>query len=182
MLRRLTVLAVPVALVAVVLVATGLPSGAKGSRNVRADLLGYEEVPAVSTVAGGSFNASFGPGDESIDWTMSYDGLEDDSTQAHIHFGAARTSGGISVWLCSNLASPPTPAGTQPCATRSGTVSGTITAADVVGPTGQGITTGEMSELVAAIRSGNAYANVHSKKFPGGEIRGQITVGGGHQG
>lgn len=174
--RRLTVLAVPVALVAVVLVTTVLPSGARGSRNLRAELFGYEEVPAVSSAAGGSFRASFGPGDQSIDWTMSYDGLEAGSTQAHIHFGASRTSGGISVWLCSNLASPPTPAGVQPCATTSGTVSGSITAASVVGPTGQGIGAGELSELVAAIRSGMAYANVHSAKFPGGEIRGQINV------
>ncbi len=181
MLRRLTIVAVPAVLVAVVLMATGVPSGAKGSRNLRAELLGYEEVPAVSSAAGGSFNASFGPDDTTIDWSMSYDGLEDDSTQAHIHFGAYRTSGGISVWLCSNLASPPTPAGVQPCATRSGTVSGTITAASVVGPAGQGIGAGELAELVAAIRSGNAYANLHSKKFPGGEIRGQITVGGGHR-
>jgi hypothetical protein len=54
-------------------------------------------------------------------------------------------------------------------------VTGRITAADVVGPTGQGIAPGELDELIIAIRSGVAYANVHSSKFPMGEIRGQIN-------
>lgn len=184
--RRLTMVAVPVVLAAVAMVATGMPSGAGGSRNLRASLSGYEEVPAVSTAAGGAFRARFNEGDQSIAWSLSYEGLEAPSTQAHIHFGAPRTAGGVTVWLCSNLASPPTPAGVQPCATPSGTVSGTIHAADVVGPTGQGIAPGEYAELAAAIRSGMTYANVHSTKFPGGEIRGQIGGGwsgdkGGHE-
>jgi hypothetical protein len=56
----------------------------------------------------------------------------------------------------------------------SGDVMGTITAAQVVGPAGQGIAAGEFEELVRAIKTGVTYANVHSTKFPGGEIRGQI--------
>ncbi len=31
------------------------------------------------------------------------------------------------------------------------------------------------SEALAAIRAGKAYANVHSTKWPGGEIRGQLN-------
>jgi hypothetical protein len=47
---------------------------------------------------------------------------------------------------------------------------GVITDANVVGPlAGQGV-----AALVAAIRVGNAYANVHTVQFPPGEIRGQI--------
>lgn len=175
--RRLTILAVPVVLATAVLVATSLPSGAGGSRNLRASLTGYEETPAVSTVADGSFRARFDEDDASIKWTLTYEGLEATTTQAHIHFGAPRTAGGVTVFLCSNLGNGP--AGTPACDSPSGTVSGTITAADVLGPTGQGITTGEYGELVAAIRSGMTYANVHSTKFPGGEIRGQIRDGGG---
>ena len=175
--RRLTILAVPVVLAAVVLVATGLPSGAGGSQNLRASLTGYEEVPAVSTVADGSFHARFDEGDASIKWTLTYEGLEAPTTQAHIHFGAPRTAGGITVFLCSNLGNGP--AGTPACGSPSGTVSGTITAADVIGPAGQGLAAGDYDELVAAIRSGMAYANVHSTKFPGGEIRGQLRDGGG---
>jgi hypothetical protein len=39
----------------------------------------------------------------------------------------------------------------------------------------QGIAAGEFGELVAALRAGRAYANVHTTKFPPGEIRGQIN-------
>jgi hypothetical protein len=54
-------------------------------------------------------------------------------------------------------------------------VTGTIVPTDVIGPVGQGIAAGEFDELVAAMRAGRAYANVHSTKFPGGEVRGQIN-------
>jgi len=53
-------------------------------------------------------------------------------------------------------------------------VTGTLTAASVVGPTAQGIAAGEFAEVVQAIRNGAAYANVHSQAFPGGEIRDQV--------
>jgi hypothetical protein len=45
----------------------------------------------------------------------------------------------------------------------------------VIGPSVQGITAGEFDEILAAIRAGKAYANVHSTTWPGGEIRGQLN-------
>ena len=93
-------------------------------------------------------------------------------TQAHIHFAQKSVNGAISVFLCSNLGNGP--AGTQACP-PSGTISGTIVAANVTaGAAAQGIAAGELAELLAAIRAGKTYANVHSTKFPGGEIRDQI--------
>ena len=56
-------------------------------------------------------------------------------------------------------------------------MSGTITPADVIGPAPQGIAATEYDELLAAIRSGTAYVNVHSATYPGGEIRAQIENG-----
>ena len=93
-------------------------------------------------------------------------------TQSHIHFGQKSVTGGVSVFFCSNLGNGP--AGTQACPPGPATVSGHVTAANVIGPAGQGIAAGEWSELVAAICAGVTYVNVHSTTYPGGEIRGQL--------
>ena len=48
--------------------------------------------------------------------------------------------------------------------------------ASVVGPTAQDISSGQFEALIRAMRAGVTYANVHSTKFPNGEMRGQIKV------
>ncbi|MFN3565295.1 MAG: CHRD domain-containing protein, partial [Burkholderiaceae bacterium] len=64
------------------------------------------------------------------------------------------------------------------CPVPGGSVSGVLTASSVVGPGGQLIAAGELAELIAAIRAGVTYVNVHSTAasggVPAGEIRGQI--------
>ena len=135
-------------------------------------LVGLQEVPPISTVGVGTFRVRM-VSDDAFRFRLTYNRLESPVTQAHIHFAQRRVAGGISVFLCSNLPSPPP--GTAACpGTTSGVVTGTITADDVVGPVPQGITAGEFDELVRAIRVGATYANVHTSTFPGGEIRGQI--------
>lgn len=142
--------------------------------SVDATLSGFNEVPAVSTTASGSFDAEISEDGDSVTFTLEYEDLEASPTQAHIHFGQPGVNGGVSVWLCSNLPSPPTPAGVQPCPAAPATVTGTIEAHHVVGPTAQGIDPGELAELVRALENEVTYANVHTTKFPGGEIRGDI--------
>jgi hypothetical protein len=158
-----------------VIVLLGLASYAVaggGKHHVKAGTLtGYEENPDVSTVAKGTLELRIDDNAQTIMYELSYSGLEGTVQQAHIHFGKRAINGGIAVFLCSNLPDPP--AGTPACP-QSGEVGGVLEAADVIGPAGQGIEPGAFGELVAAIRAGHTYANVHSMKWPGGEIRAQI--------
>lgn len=151
--------------------------------DIKATLRGFEEPPAVSTVATGKFRGEIEG--NSIEYKLSYSGLEAPVRQAHIHLGQMDVNGGIVVFLCQTTAFPD-PTGLAPTCPQSGTVEGTLTAANVIGAAGnppvgafaQGIAAGEFDELVRAIRKGVTYANVHSNKFPGGEIRGQIRAEG----
>ena len=163
----------PLAVLLTLLVATGSASAAEV--HLATTLRGFEEVPVVSSAAGGTFTATLSADRSNIEYEVNYT-LSGHITQAHIHIGQKDVNGGIMIWLCSNLGSPPTPPGTQPCADSPGTIHGTITAANVVGPAGQGISPGEFFEAQRAILRGVAYANVHSDLFPGGEIRGQIVI------
>jgi hypothetical protein len=146
-----------------------------GSRNVREHLTGYQETPlTLSTTGFGDFRAKVR--DNEIKYHLSYGQLEGNVTQAHIHLGREAITGGVSAFLCSNLGNGP--AGTPACpGTTAGSVEGTIEPADVIGPSGQGINPGEYAELLRAIRAGATYANVHSSKYPGGEIRAQLERG-----
>jgi CHRD domain len=143
--------------------------------NVRAreTLSGYEEVPALSTPGVGEFKIDLNRAGDALDYTLTFSGLETDATQAHIHFENRTNNGNIVVFLCTNLGNGP--AGTQACPAAGGTITGTITAANVgAGAAGQGIAAGEFEEFVQALRSGATYVNVHSVGRPGGEIRAQL--------
>jgi hypothetical protein len=156
--------------------AVGVAVATGGGKDIRERLTGYEETPqALSTPANGEFKARLSRFNETLRYRLSYRGFETDVTQAHIHFGARATSGGISVWLCGNPSATITPPeGTPACPLREGEVTGVLEPEDVVGPSGQGIAPGEWDELVDAIRAGVTYANVHSMARPPGEIRAQL--------
>ena len=150
-----------------------------GFKNIDEFLTGFQEVPAVSTTASGEFHARISNDGSQIDWQLSYSDLEGAVQQAHIHIGNVGVNGGITVFLCTNLGNGP--AGTQPCPAPPATISGTIHAADVspnipatAAARTQGLGTGELDELIRAIRAGATYVNVHSTTWPGGEIRSQI--------
>ncbi|MCU0989118.1 MAG: CHRD domain-containing protein [Xanthomonadales bacterium] len=142
---------------------------AKGSAVVQGALSGYNEVPAISTTGHGAFFARIDSASGVIDYELSYDGTEGEVTQAHIHVAQPGVNGAISVFLCSNLGNGP--AGTQPCPSSPGSISGTITGSDVIGPAAQGVQAGAFDELVRAIRAGATYVNVHTTLYPGGEVR-----------
>ena len=177
--RRRLQLAVVVGVLGLMGVVAAAVAG-DGNRNVREHLTGYEEVAAapnpstISTSGTGDFRARVRS--DRIEYTLTYGGLEGNVLQAHIHLGARAIAGGISVFLCRTTQTAPE--GTPTCpGTTDGTVSGTLEPADVIGPAGQGIDPGEYNELLRAIRAGVTYANVHSSKFPSGEIRAQLDRG-----
>ena len=142
-----------------------------GTNSFKGDpMLGYAENLDVSTTGNGSFEAKLSPDESSLHYVLSYSNLEGGVLQAHVHFGKTAVNGGISFFLCTNLNAP-----TADDCPQSGTVEGDIEAADVIGPLAQGIEPGNLAEIVAAMRAGHAYANVHTTKWPGGEIRAQLN-------
>jgi hypothetical protein len=145
-------------------------------RRVRLDarLSGYLETPSsISSSGKGRFEIVVSSATGEAEYTLEYEDLEGTQVRfAHIHLGQPGTTGGVMVFLCSNVGAPvPTPACPGP---EGGSVSGTLTADDVLGPSGQGIAAGEFEEFVRALRRGAAYVNVHTDLYETGEIRGNI--------
>jgi CHRD domain-containing protein len=141
------------------------------TNNFNADLDGYHEAPAsISTNATGSFQAQLNPTGTELTYQLQYSGLEGGNTLfAHVHIGQVGTTGGVMFFLCGGGSKP------APCPNGSGTVTGTVNAGDIIGPSGQGVAAGEFQEAISAMRAGSAYANVHTATYVPGEIRGQIN-------
>jgi CHRD domain len=144
------------------------PPNPPDTSSFQGELNGFQEVPSVSTGGFGEIDAKL-VGDEMIEYTFQYAGLEGGASLfAHIHFAQRNVNGGVSVFLCGGGGKPP-------CPPVEGTITGTLVPADVVGPNAQGIEAGSWAELLRALRAGHTYANIHTTRWPGGEIRGQIN-------
>jgi len=153
-------------------------STASADDKIRARLIGFQEVPVVSTEATGTFEAVISPNGNAIDYDITYTGIQGTVTQSHMHVGQRSVNGGIVLWVCgTNITTPPTPgpAGTPTCTSPNGHFSGTWMAANVQTVATQQLG-GDIEEVITAIRAGAAYMNVHSNLSPGGEIRGQIRA------
>jgi hypothetical protein len=148
-------------------------------------LNGFEELGAINAQTGAIRSNATGTLQLNLDkqagtatFTLTYSNvgttapLTGTVTQAHIHFGKRRDSGGVMVFFCTNLGNGPV--GTPACPANSGTVSGTLTAASVVAIAGQNVKAGDFDALVDALESNTAYANIHTTVLPAGEIRGQV--------
>jgi len=139
-----------------------------------ANLSSFSQVPSVLAGSSGRFLARL-TSDGNIFFALSYANVSSPVTQAHIHFGAGRTNGGVAVFLCG---------GPKPACPSSGTITGIITAADVsVLPANnpdsvipQGIQPGDLAGLLRAVRVDKTYINVHTAMFPSGELRGQVKI------
>jgi CHRD domain len=164
-------------LLAVIVTAAAMSTAAPAAsaKTVRVQLDGFQEVPqAIATDGEGRFRASIER--DQIEFRLNYAGLASAVIGAHIHFGRQAINGGIIVFFCQDPDSPlgPPPAGVPECPDGDQEITGTIPAAEVVGPDGQGIAPGEFDKLLEAIRAGATYVNVHTLDRPTGEIRGQV--------
>lgn len=150
--------------------AVAFAHGDNGKRNFSAKLNGYNEVNSKSTPATGRFRARIENGGSRIQYTLTLrDFTESPANFAHIHFAQKHVNGDVVAFLCGGGGKPP-------CPNPGGTVEGNIVATDVLA-TSQGIAAGEIAELIRAMRNGATYVNVHTTRFPAGEIRGQIGKG-----
>jgi hypothetical protein len=151
-----------------------LAGPASAGEQMAARLRGFEEVPAISSSGGAFFSATINETTGTINWTMTYGVTNGKITQSHIHFAQKGVNGGIFVFLCSNLGNGPT--GTQTCPNAPATISGTWHASDIIGgAAAQGIQVGDFGPVLRALKTGTAYVKLHTDKYPGGEIRGQVV-------
>lgn len=158
-------LGIAVALLGVVMTVSAVAVAGGGGKS-KAKLNGFEEVPAILTTGKGKLKLKINKSSRTIDYELSYSGLEGTAAVAHIHIGQRTANGGVAAFLCGGSEAPCPP---------SGTVTGTITAAEILAQTpSQGVEAGDFDDFVRAIRAGVTYANVHTSKHGGGEIRGQI--------
>ena len=179
--KRLTIAATAILAVAT----TAFAFSDEGGRQFRELLNGFKEAPnPLATTATGTFKATISRDDPAtIEYALTFQDLEGDVRQAHIHIGHPQASGGIVLWLCETSFNQSPSATTPDCTAddpgnlRAGKVTGTLTVDDMLAVANNGVAAGEWQEVLSLIRAGRTYANVHSTKFPGGEIRAQLDHG-----
>lgn len=136
--------------------------------NFIATLSGAEEVPPTDTRARGVAHFQLKHDATSLSYKLNVANITN-VTMAHIHLAAAGVNGPVVAWL---YPSGP-PAQLIPGRFNGTLAQGSISAANLLGPlAGQ-----PLEALIDVLQSGNAYVNVHTLQFPGGEIRGQIDIG-----
>jgi hypothetical protein len=83
-----------------------------------------------------------------LQWTLTFEHLSGATTKAHVYLGAKGKSGAVLIALCGSTCRSP------------------VSGATLV-----------TSQVASALKSGKTYVNVHTRKNPNGEIRGQIHRG-----
>jgi YD repeat-containing protein len=112
-------------------------------------LSGQHDVPPIKTDGSGTAKVTYDPASRKVEWTVTYKGLKSPVTMAHFHLGAEGANGPPVVWL-----------------TKKGDK-------DVKSPiVGSAVLTPDQAKQFLA---GAWYVNVHTKQYPDGVIRGQVT-------
>ena len=159
------------------LVTTAAASADGSASNMRASLSGFNETPPIATGGTGMLKAKASNG--GIDFTLTYSGLTTPAFMAHFHFAQRGVASGVFIWLCGRPGTP-AHAACPPGTTETATVTGHIAAADIQPLPLQNLNAMDMATALRIIQAGDAYVNVHTSNFPSGEIRGQVSSGGGN--
>ena len=141
--------------------------------NFVAHLTGASEVPSHETPAVGEVKFQLSPDGTRLEYRLISSNIHN-VIASHIHLAPAGVNGPITVFLFGNV--PPGGGRTDGVLAH-----GTITAANLIGP----LAGHPFSDLIAAMKAGGTYVNVHTNDgvdgtntgpgdFPGGEIRGQV--------
>jgi CHRD domain len=147
-----------------------LSSLAPAKKKFVATLLGTNEVPAVTTTAAGTMEL-IQEDSVNIVYTIATTARTDSITMAHIHAAAAGSNGPIMVWFY--------PTETARAPGNGGGVSAAVNGVLRVGRITRAGTTFvapfTWDSLLVRMNAGTAYANIHTRRFGGGEIRGQVA-------
>ena len=140
-----------------VVVACNAPISSPQSALASATLSSSNVVPAVASPMSGT--GSFAQQLLTLAYTITLTGETTNPTAAHLHIGAAGTTGPVLAILFNNAA------GIAPV--NGMLVSANVAQSGMTPPIG-------MDSLRTLIAAGLIYVDVHSKQFPDGEIRGQL--------
>ena len=143
----------------------------------------FNEVPPKANGASGTFRARLSEDGTTLSWTFTWSGLSGPPLFAHIHFGLKGANYPVMTFFCGGpKGNPDIPQKPDCPQTTSGSITGTTTAADIIALNTPGATTDQALDqhdfagFLRALGAGSAYANMHTTRFPGGEIRGQIAA------
>lgn len=135
-----------------------------------ATLSGSNEVPAVTTTGAGTAEI-VQEDSNTILYTISTTAATDSVTMVHIHAGAAGVNGPIMLWFFPNdLARAPGPA-----TGFAGRVNGVVRVSRITRQSAFFVAPFTWDSLVTRIRNGSSYINLHTRRNPGGELRGQVV-------
>ena len=138
--------AVAAGLVSLTLAGCGMMRPSQKMDIFEASLSSSQEVPPVESTATGSAEVQFNANTNKVPWKVTFNGLTGPATAGHIHGPAPMgANAGVVIPFAGNLNAQP--------------VMGEMT-----------VTPAQYADMAAGLY----YVNIHTARFPGGEIRGQL--------
>lgn len=153
----------------------------QGAQVRHANLTGAQEVPPVTTTtASGTATLTVNAARSQIDFVLEVTTPVENIREVHLHIAPIGSNGPIVLDFCTTaLVTPPANVPVPPtCPAAPFRITGSLTATNLraisAAITNAGIA--NFNDVVAHVLSGDAYVNLHTTAFPGGEIRGQVVT------